>query len=160
MRPWVSKLAGCEVINFVIYNDLVGKLVERIFDGRKYLILLINEAFFIDAIAVVIDKNLWLSKSLDTHSAYLDSKIVIAEKVKLDFSGIQYLKPTISLPMGSHRVEISHGVNSLSVHFPVSQFVEAAFDYLRDNPTFNLADTGKQGEEFQEKWQKMMKSLV
>ena len=159
MRPRIDELAGYKVIKFIIYkhDNRIGKLVERIFDGKRYLTLLVSELAFTDAILAVIDEDLWLSRSLDPH--YIDGKIEIVRKVRLDDKGRRLFIPTISLPFGDHLVEMSYTATSLVVSFPVSKFVEGAIDHLRKNPVFNLADTGEQGEKFKEKWQKMLKSL-
>lgn len=159
MRPWINKLAGCDVINFVFYDNRVGRLVERIFDGKRYLTLVINEIAFSDALLAVMEEKLWLSKSLDPH--YFDRKIEVIKKIKLDSPKGCSNKPTISLPLGGNSpVEISHGVNNLGVSFSASKFVEEVINHIfRENPVISLCDTPERNHEFRIKWEEMLKSL-
>ena len=77
MRPWISEfpIGGRQMINFVIHYSHIGKLVERLLNGERNLNLVINEMAFIDAILAVMDKKLWLSKSLDPH--HFETKLEI-----------------------------------------------------------------------------------
>ena len=148
MKPWVSKFAGCDVINFVFYNDQVGKLVERIFDDKRYLVLVINEVAFADALLEILEKKLCLSESLE-----------VVKRVRLDDTGRCGNKPTISLSLGSNLIEVTYAINSLHVSFPISRFVEEAINHLQENPVIYLYGTAERNQEFKRKWQEMLDSL-
>lgn len=157
MRPWVGKFAGCEIINFVILHDRVGKLVEIIFDGKRYLTLVVNETAFSDAVLTVMEENLWLSRNLDPH--YFDAHKKIVKNVKLHRMKICAAEPIISLPLGDNLVTISQTIGNLNVSFPVSKFVEEALRHFEENPVISLCDTDERQKKFEEKWQKMLSEL-
>lgn len=157
MRPWISEFAGCKVINFVILHDRVGKLVEKIFDGKRYLTLVVNEIAFSDAVLTVMKEKLWLSRNLDPH--YFDPNKETFKKVKLHKAERCAAEPTISLPLGGNLVTISQTVGNLYVSFPVSKFVEEAIRHLEEDPVIALCDTPERQNKFEEKWNEMLLGL-